>query len=136
MSLSLVSGWVPVVVPVVAVVTVLSGVNWRTRAGRRGFAGAVVTASVVTAGVWWAQLRGGLVPYDVAASTYGWIWLLLLAVCAPVAMLLGHRSGGSGRASAPRRGADAARPSSSSEEASNAIRNFSSMSSPIASGVP
>ena len=92
MSVSLVSGWVPVVVPVATGIAVLLGVDWRTRRGLTSFGCAVASAALLAGGTWWVQLRWRPIPYDVAAPTYLWLGLLALAVCVPVSAMLGRRS--------------------------------------------
>ncbi len=84
MNISIVSGWVPVLVEALALASLALAVDWRSWRWRRQLGFGVPLALVVTAAVALVLSLGSLVPSDFPTSAYGWgagfvlaVWLTL-----------------------------------------------------------
>jgi S-formylglutathione hydrolase FrmB len=79
-NVSIVTGWLPVVVQVVAALLLVASVDWRTGGWRRQLAIAAPVAAVVTGIAALVLAVGSLAAGDVTWRTYGWGFLCVLAV--------------------------------------------------------
>jgi S-formylglutathione hydrolase FrmB len=79
MNLSLVSGWLPFVVRVLAVVALVAAVDWRARRGRRQLAWGVMVALVVAGVAALVLTVASVVDTDVGTATYLWGFTFILS---------------------------------------------------------
>ena len=91
MNISIVSGWLPLVVRCLAVVLLVVAVDWRSGDGRRHIGRGLLIAVVVTGVVTVALTVASVVPSDVPWSAVVWGFTFVLAVCVTVIHWRGAR---------------------------------------------
>ena len=94
MNISIVSGWLPLVVEILAVATFVLSIAWRSGGWRGQVGRGLPVAAAVTVLVALGSILGSLVPDDFPWQAYLWGFVAVLAVATTV---LGWRGAGVGR---------------------------------------
>ena len=91
MNISIVSGWLPFIVRLLAVIVLVAAIDWRSRGWRRQLSRGVPIAAAVTGVLALVLTVGSLVPSDFPWLAYVWGFTFVLAVCVAV---IGWRGAG------------------------------------------
>lgn len=84
MNISIVSGWLPIVVCCLALAALMLAIGWRSGRWRRQLARGIPIAAAVTIVVALVLTIGSLVPSDFPWWAYAWGFTFVLAVCVAV----------------------------------------------------
>jgi S-formylglutathione hydrolase FrmB len=90
-NISIVSGWLPFIVRLPAVIVLVAAIDWRSRGWRRQLSRGVPIAAAVTGVLALVLTVGSLVPSDFPWLAYVWGFTFVLAVCVAV---IGWRGAG------------------------------------------